>query len=277
MVLVGLCLVIGLPLAMGVSLGRDFTAPMACNPDLVDSEWERTDQKHPLPKQLMFVHFEKSAGSYFWSRNKAAVGESNYMDFHSSVSTLCNVPKDYFLIANIRNPCEQAVSDWEYHCEKTYAALKTGQPNTAGGGENMLEKDQCPSFSLKFNNHTEKWEAFPNPEAPNYEGFRAAVADGTVGSGSYQKQIKTNLAQIGYQRINCWVRYENLMPDMDRCLREYELATGNSIDRSKFGGRHENTQSHHFPCQNYYTDRERNHVRESNKEIMEHFNYTTCC
>merc|ERR1711879_1091910 len=111
--------------------------------DLFDDEWgSRTNHSSPPPKQLMFVHFEKSGGAYSDFSLRGALGEDKYMSFHRPEGQAAtDVAEDYFLVANIRNPCSQAISAWEFLCEAGNFLLQKGQTSmeSEGGLELIAE------------------------------------------------------------------------------------------------------------------------------------------
>mmetsp|Transcript_38877 Transcript_38877/g.81333 ORF Transcript_38877/g.81333 Transcript_38877/m.81333 type:complete len:280 (+) Transcript_38877:72-911(+) len=248
----------------------------------VDSTWSFTDHEHPPEKQMLFVHFEKSAGSYIDSVLKAAVGD-NYKSYHNPSVPITDVPDDYFVVASIREPCDQAVSSWEYLCEKTYLQRVYGQKNSAAVYQMQEAQGMCPTFIGNQTGPNNKWEAFPVDA--NYDGF---YATGAGVNGLYQNQIMGNLQNMGLDRVNCWVRFENLQDSMSRCLQEFQEATGKPVDEgivplASLTSRtmHQGTDSHHSGCKDYFPNtaagrKAESEVRRGNAQLFEYFNFTCC-
>lgn len=268
-------------LAIGLSEGlRRRSHPEA------DSEWSFSDPLSVARKQMLFLHFEKSAGTYVGGVLRRAVGDKDYMDYHHCRVPITDVPDDYFVVAAIRNPCDQAVSHWEYACEKTYLLRAHGQRNSAAKAQDLEEHGMCPSFTSSMNAKTRKWEAFPAD--PNVAGFFAALSlDGHA--STYQRQVQGNLQSIGFGRVNCWVRFESLNATMTRCLREFQAATGKPVHMAAVEAppqevdvRAQNADSHHRSCKDYYPNTEAGNaaaarVLNGTRMLFEYFNYTTCC
>mmetsp|Transcript_114331 Transcript_114331/g.243833 ORF Transcript_114331/g.243833 Transcript_114331/m.243833 type:complete len:280 (+) Transcript_114331:73-912(+) len=248
----------------------------------VDSTWSFTDHEHPPEKQMLFVHFEKSAGSYIDSVLKAAVGD-NYKSYHNPSVPITDVPNDYFVVASIRDPCDQAVSSWEYLCEKTYLQRVYGYKNSAAVYQTQEARGMCPTFIGNQTGPNGKWEAFPVD--PNYDGFLANLAGA---EGLYQGAIMGNLQNMGLDRVNCWVRFENLQDSMSRCLQEFQEATGKPVDEgivplASLTSRtmHQGTDSHHSGCKDYFPNtaagrKAESEVRRGNAQLFEYFNFTCC-
>lgn len=248
-----------------------------------DSKWSFADRQHPPKKQLLFLHFEKSAGSYVDDVFKAVVGSQDYMSYHNCGVPITDVPSDYFVVASIREPCDQAVSQWEYECEKTYLKRVYGQEDSAANYQYQEEHGMCPTFIANQSGTGNKWVAFPVD--PNYEGFHAS---GVTAAGAYQRQIMGNLQNIGWERVNCWVRFENLQDSMSRCLQEFTEATGKPINKDLIPSASlashtaaQGTESHHGACKDYFPnttvglDAQRS-VRTANAELYKYFNFRCC-
>mmetsp|Transcript_97977 Transcript_97977/g.219258 ORF Transcript_97977/g.219258 Transcript_97977/m.219258 type:complete len:281 (+) Transcript_97977:66-908(+) len=249
----------------------------------VDSTWSNADHEHPPEKQMLFVHFEKSAGSYLDKVLRAAVGDNNYMSYHNPSVPITDVPNDYFVVASIRDPCDQAVSSWEYLCEKTYLQRVYGQKNSAAVYQMQEAQGMCPTFIGNQTGPNNKWEAFPVDA--NYDGF---YATGAGVNGLYQNQIMGNLQNMGLDRVNCWVRFENLQDSMSRCLQEFQEATGKPVNELIVplasvvaSEKAQGMDSHHSGCKDYFphtTDgREAaSGVRRANAQLFEYFGFSCC-
>jgi len=283
-VLAPLCLAVGLPLGSALSLtsgvqGRD--------PPEADSEWSFTDVQSAARRQMLFLHFEKSAGTYVGGVLRRAVGDADYTDYHQCSVPVTDVPDDYFVVAAVRNPCDQAVSQWEYQCEKTYLSRVRGQQDRAGNVQYLERLGLCPSLTSSQNAQTNKWEAFPVD--PNFAGFSGALYADAGRASQYQRQIQVNLQSIGFDRVNCWVRFENLNATMTRCLQEFQAATGKPVNVSKVEAPPwqatklaQGTDSHHRSCKDYYPNTTAGaaaaaRVLDGNRVLFKYFEYTTCC
>mmetsp|Transcript_72096 Transcript_72096/g.211226 ORF Transcript_72096/g.211226 Transcript_72096/m.211226 type:complete len:286 (-) Transcript_72096:113-970(-) len=283
-VLAVLCLAIALP--PGSALFLTFGDNERQLPER-DSKWSFTDPQDIARKQMLFLHFEKSAGTYVGGILRSAVGDADYIDYHQCSVPITNVPGGYFVVAAIRNPCSQAVSQWEYQCEKTYLLRVHGQQDGAANAQHLEEQGMCPSLTSSMNTQTSMWEAFPVD--PNYDGFFASLSEDAGRANMYQAQIQGNLQSIGFDRVDCWVRFEDLDATMNRCLQEFRAATGKPVNLTaveapsrKVALGVQAMDSHHGSCKDYYPNTPAGNaaaarVLNGNRMLFEYFNYTTCC
>mmetsp|Transcript_83775 Transcript_83775/g.194896 ORF Transcript_83775/g.194896 Transcript_83775/m.194896 type:complete len:274 (+) Transcript_83775:18-839(+) len=226
----------------------------------------------PRRPMMLFVHLEKSAGTFLHDALGQAVGTQNILGYHRD-GPISDVPRDYFVVSSIRNPCTQVVSAWAYCCEKAWAWQRLQHWDAAAPcGAAIMKKGHCPSYS---GNKTLLHYTLL-VEQHNRAGFMELLQDRNDGFVQlYERQFNSTFRVIGAERVNCWVRFENLHEDTNTCVRKYADLTGLRVDYSF--SRREKNQGFHNLCQKYYCLQTKQMVRRANAFLLKHFGYTSCC
>jgi len=241
-----------------------------------------------LPQRPMFVfaHIEKSAGSFLDKLFTAALPAENYLGFHNAwdhdkkrvitgdaMMPMPHVPDDYFVVSSVRNPCQAMVSEWSYCCERTWAS-QNGLPELAkfDCGSALLAADLCPKFSFQ--------DGIIDRKHIQTDDLNVAAFHALLGSRSemvYERNFNTTLRTIGPDRVNCWVRVENIEETVRECLRQYEELTGSPVYEGALNGEFYSNSGLHGDCQEYFTPDVEQHVRDRNQFVFKYFGYTGCC
>mmetsp|Transcript_128142 Transcript_128142/g.273218 ORF Transcript_128142/g.273218 Transcript_128142/m.273218 type:complete len:293 (-) Transcript_128142:130-1008(-) len=227
----------------------------------------------PQRPMFLFVHLEKSAGSFLAQIFSLALGFDE-LGYHFPEEAITHVPENYFVVSSIRNPCSQVLSAWSYCCEKAWAYQELDIWDSAARfGVNMLNGGLCPKFS------GQKTYGIPSyslhVDDPNVAGFSVDVQYGP--SGMYEMEFNRTFSEIGLERVNCWVRVETLEQDTRKCLQEYENLTNYPINWNALDGTFRDNHGHHDSCQAYYTTSLREIVQSKNSRLFDFFGYDSCC
>lgn len=242
-----------------------------------DEEMDSTFSKIPvadLPKRpiFLFVHMEKSAGSFLFTVFQNALGE-NMLGYHYPEKALDGVPQNYFVVSSIRNPCSQVLSAWSYCCEKAWVLKNLGIFDSAAKcGEFHLEHGLCPQFT---GNKTAEKRYNLKVNDLNANGFHTVVEQPT--SALYEMQFNRTFSAVGYNRVNCWVTVENIEADAHKCVNQYVQMTGYDADLSALTGKFKNNKGHHSSCNSYYSPRAEEVVHRHNSYLFNYFGYGPCC
>jgi len=223
----------------------------------------------PQRPMLVFVHLEKSAGSYLGHLISAALPR-DVLRHHTTGVALPRVPDYYFVVSSIRNPCTQSVSQWSYCCEKAWAQQEFGEQNPAAtqGAKSMLQAGDCPRFRRNETDHS------IHVDEPNTAGFQRYVQKNPT---FYESQFNITFHDVGPGRVNCWVRVENLEGDTRHCLREYERWSGYKADWAVLNKEFRSNRGHHGACQAYYSPEEGQRRLNDNWFLFNYFGYSSCC
>eukprot|EP00416_Gambierdiscus_australes_P038076 CAMPEP_0171095988 /NCGR_PEP_ID=MMETSP0766_2-20121228/43486_1 /TAXON_ID=439317 /ORGANISM="Gambierdiscus australes, Strain CAWD 149" /LENGTH=274 /DNA_ID=CAMNT_0011554869 /DNA_START=47 /DNA_END=871 /DNA_ORIENTATION=+ len=254
-------------------------------------QWPEPDSTYSLyaPEDLprlpvfLFIHLEKSAGSELHSAFQAAV--EHQLGYHVCGVPIRQVPPEYFVVSSVRNPCEQALSQWSYCCEKAWSLNTFGLWDTSAAcGEWILAHGYCPSFSGELT-HPSKEKQGPrytcHTDDPNVDGFREYLLGGCP-KPEYEQQFNATFREIGPDRVDCWIRVENLQEDAHRCLREYSKQTGRPVDHKALDDRLLNSNGwdnagHHEKCDVYFSPTLEQKAIEKNAFLFKYFGYEKCC
>jgi len=221
---------------------------------------------------LLFIHLEKSAGTFLSGLLSSAVGV-NELGWHYPGTSVQHVPDEYFLVSSIRNPCSQALSAWSYCCEKAWVLQELKIFDSAAQcGTGLLERGQCPKYSGQA---TGGRGYSLHVDDPNIVGFSRNVEYGP--SSLYEEQFNHTFSEIGLDRVNCWVRVETLEQDTRKCLQEYEKTTNYPVNWKALDGQFKDNSGHHDSCQKYYTPSSRQLVQSKNSALFNYFGYDSCC
>jgi len=226
----------------------------------------------PQRPMFLFVHLEKSAGSFLAALFGTVVG-ANELGWHYPSTSVHDVPDSYFVVSSIRNPCSQVLSAWSYCCEKawTYEELDIWDSASKCGTE-TLHRGECPKFSGQIE-HDRVYSL--QVEDVNAAGLESSLRWGKA--GGWEKQFNKTFGEIGPDRVNCWVRLESLEQDVRKCLQEYEQFSGYSVDWAALDGKFGSNAGHHNSCQSYYTRDAEQLVRRKNAFLFDYFGYDACC
>jgi hypothetical protein len=246
---------------------------------VADDTWSKRETK-PKEPMMVFVHFEKVAGSFLKFALEGALPERTLF-YHDTFKPIDNVPANYFVVAGIRNPCTQAVSHWSYLCEKAWAwkELQVYDP-AAPAGIGMLLSGTCPTFSGKRDEQHKTGHSYDAKVVdPNLEGFAKFTLQ-------YPSEVKFALSAIGFERVNCWINYESMEADAKGCLEQFQNSTGSKPNwQAVDSAFHEpqplwlkDTASHHGSCETYFANKTLEmKVRSQAADLFSYFKYKDCC
>jgi len=241
-----------------------------------------------LPQRPMFVfaHIEKSAGSTLDNLFNLAVPAKDYLSFHNAwddsffqiitgdmLMPMPHVPDDYFVVSSVRNPCSAMLSSWAYCCKNTWAS-HNGLPeiDRFDCGAGLMAADLCPTFSFQ--------DGIIDKEHIQTDDLNVAAFHKTFGTPYekiYERDFNTTMATIGADRVNCWVRVENLEETTRECLRQYEQLTGNPINHAALNLPVFRNEGEHGDCQEYFPSYAEQHARDINPFVFKYFGYSGCC
>jgi len=270
------------------------------------------DKDLPQGPMAVFVHNEKSGGSFIEKILVMALRRSYMTQHENELPWELNrmpeghpmrvPPQNYFVISSVRNPCTQLVSIWAYMCEKAWVAKSFGDSEGyAKIGDSLWEsRGLCPKFSGRKEARTDtgfwaKQGLTTKPisytvkvEDANAKGFAEAIKLPGVGD-AYERQFNRTFSTIGLDRVNCWIRMENLKEDARKCIQEFAQFSGQKVDLSgvekaerlePFPGQSDAYNSgHHASCEEYFPpDGEAEHYMHTmNSFLFKRFGYGKCC
>merc|ERR1719362_458963 len=114
-----------------------------------------------------------------------------------------------------------------------------------------LDDGNCPTF--KFNE--KRLEDPPRLMEPNREGFQRYLLQGNQKT-LYERQFNLTFGEIGPQRVNCWVKVENIEGDLKSCLWKYFRWSGSRPDWAVLDEAFPSNRGVHGTCEAYYSPAE---------------------
>merc|ERR1719245_1955759 len=106
-------------------------------------------------------------------------------------------------------------------------------------GKELLHGGLCPKFSGKRSFGPQGYDLHVDDYNPG-----AYLKQLHQSGGMYEQQFNATFQEIGPDRVNCWVRTENLEADSYKCLREYQRLTGHPVNFAALDGQFDN-HGHH--------------------------------
>jgi len=229
------------------------------------------------PRQLLFIHQEKSAGGFIETVMEGVLPPESLQTYHHCNVAPVTPPDDYFVMSSIRNPCDQYVSQWAYQCEKTYLWREHGQYDSAGN-LNDGWKAKCPTFKAANETFHGKQRLKGVTVDKNVKGFQRWVNTTPPFIRQFHMYFEETLKK---DRVNCWVRLEDLQGTFRQCLRKFENFTGRKVNWTNFdvmlGTAERLHNSTHDHCSQYYTPELRGHVEKRDSSLFSFFGYKDCC
>lgn len=232
----------------------------------------------------------------------------HYIDELSPVSSKADGGPKQFVISSIRNPCDWYVSLWAFSSQYDAKALSGyssasdpepffGDTSNATKFANWLSwaqgrwsephaKSECNAvMSLRY------WEALKSGHhvgGINERGYNGATLDKYTQwfDGAPRQRIEDDLKDLSPSKdVDCWVSKENLMEDLQGCLKEYEQLSGVHLDWAPFTEKlaaEKRTADAHaadnrLECEHYYTPELAESVVRHDRHMFEAFGYDSCC
>jgi len=198
------------------------------------------------------------------------------------------LPRDeFFTIGQVREPCDYMVSIWAFsgmvgHNHHGNLTGRCAGNESIANFTRFLHESTTPHFG---------WLTYRL--ALQLDGG-AATAPGGARAGTTTcipdvdnetvSRLKAQMEQFDAAKAaDCWVRTENLLGDLRRCLKLYaERRGGNtSMSMDKLSLREEvplrNRNSRRESCLSYYTEEEAQYVWDREGRVAEQFGYRGCC
>lgn len=277
-VLVWLVLLGGTPAAHGLTIGagpRSHTSP---GDDDGKDRWSKARSLAGNGRKFVFIHLEKTAGTFLRRLFKNMVSAEDFLSYHDW-HPITDVPADAFVVSSMRNPCEQAVSQWTYSCEETYRKevlhVRDPECDQAGNRQDLFYAGACPKYEARApQNGTRPGIQVVDPN----QGAFALVA--RAQPWTFEDMVNSTFRSIGIDRVDCWVDFNNLRDGAEQCLARYVRASGRSVSMSAFEHVYSNTPSHassHSQCTQYYSDETRALMRARTSFLFQRFGFKDCC
>lgn len=256
----------------------------------VENIWEALQGEYayliPKAPMLLYVRPEKSAGlflhQYFFEAYK-----NLSLSYHHPGSTIRNVPANYFVVSSIENPGKQAQGTWSYCCEKAWVQENLGINDAAAAcGKTTLSRGECPKYSGSKTDTDQGYEL--QIDDLNTNGFEEFLnRDGGYHAAIYEMQLNKTFEEVGLDRVNCWIRVENVVQDMRSCMEQYEQYSGVKASAAAIKGleamesakmKQVTSQDDHN-CETNFKDapQAEQTVRKQNSFLLNYFGYSTMC
>ncbi|CAH1780234.1 unnamed protein product [Owenia fusiformis] len=227
-------------------------------------------------KQLLFSHFPKAGGSEIKTILSRVVGgqieihggreylsryranKTKYFLQNEGQTLTPDLKYFFFVIAHVRSPCNYLLSSWTY--------------GSGGKGDvyNMTKDKSVYGKTPPYNN-TDDLDRLTLWLQDNKKIYSKRLI--------YKYFKTTNWeTDLTLKSADCWVHTEMLIYDPMNCLKRYEKQGGyvKWENFRKIKTRRANP-SNHSQCKDYFDEKRKALVMNSNKDMAEIFGYETCC
>lgn len=250
------------------------------------------------PPSLWYNHLAKTGGTFLRTALKDVVmmppsgGGIGVLD---EVHGLGDVPRPFFLIGSIRNPCDYYVSLWaansfgrgplselDPHLKRNLGRdfqQKFGTANDIASFRRWIRAIVGQKVGLLTVRLWVKYLA-DSPERFNGCAARSTCLGPTALSN--ETEIFEEVRSANFTSLaDCWVRTGNLVQDAEHCLRVYEERSGKTEVR--WAKWHKDTKqifrnpSLHVPCHEYYDNATESLVWDRDRLVFEAFDFGQCC
>lgn len=245
-------------------------------------------------RPLVYKHLSKTGGSFTVKLLEEMLGSRlHFVDERRGLTD--GQRGSGFVVAGVRNPCDYYVSLYASDSETVHAKF-----SIADGGSSMFQdgNENATKFS-KWLNYIQG----PHFSIMSYRFWETLIAkrnDLTCFWGEEfgdcitkfdDEVVDRELAAFNAsQAADCWVHTENLMDDLESCLRQYEHATHQSLNWTIFtdfrSGKRPQAKEEaerilkhgkRLSCAHYYSEDLANSVLEKERHLFRAFGYDSCC
>jgi len=158
------------------------------------------------------------------------------------------------------------LSEWQYFCELGWLLVNEQKWDIAARPD-MLEHGQCPKYHRASPSDKLQVDDY------NVEGFRRYGGD-----DSYEFKFNRSFKWTGANRVNCWVKVENLQADALKCVTEYSKQTHSPVNHKAFQSvPHANSGTDYGSCQKYFDPMKEQDMRKKCSFLFNYFHYEQCC
>lgn len=271
------------------------------------------DHRWSCHKCLVMNHFPKAAGTFVRAVMLVSVREWKWEREGDSVSTTDRSDGN-FVIGLVRNPFDWYLSLWAWlvrmrRLPKNFLPLNIPEEGRVRRdlGETKDDRYKFHKFLRALLNET-YWSARENsPQDTNFNWTVAKqslpvetmssrffktylsvgfpnVSNGSVNYSNYDPKIYHAWGQFQPDKsgdVSCWVRAENAVPDLRRCLHRYENERGvQVVDWDLFHqavNKVRHNPSEHAPCEEMYGQDAIDLVKKAEAPIVTLFGYQWQC
>lgn len=242
-----------------------------------------------VDRPLVFKHLSKIAGTYVIDVLDTVMGHGNWTLVDELFGLTETRKGDGFVISTTRNPCDYYVSLWSFDSTKNFALFSMQDGGSAFFQENNTNATQFGNWL--------SWVQSHGHGIMSYRLFETLVAArdgmscwdqelGFCGEKFNDTNVELGLSSFSpKETADCWIHTENLVDDFRHCLKQYEEATGATLNWDVFedlvkkphkkGANH--NLSEHKHCDYYFDNKTAASVMKSDRHIFEAFGYETCC